>query len=591
VVTFETELVIARPVAATFAFVTDFRNAARWDPRTYDARKVTDGDIGLHTKFVLRGGPITKATLERFHVPAALSGARELPYEVVAFVPGAEMVVRGETHAMRYEDHLTFTAEGDTTRLRYVATMELKGVLEIGEPLLRPVFDAIGSDATRGIPGAVEVGVPASGPPNPALPGQPIVTPEDVARVVALDGQPVLRNLLITQGYHDLSKAIAAVTGGADMNWCTLGAWASRTAGSFIRDEEVPAIFRKLLEGPHHLKPQIDDLEHRIAHDLEAEPLRLLDLVREIVRDCATYIMVGNRVVFAELAGCCAEFVRTFGGDRSYDAAKLAAFQAGYRDGDPAPDLVRWSADHQLEIEPQGGQAMLRGMVGHLYQAMFETDPRKRAELILFANAEGGLHEQTRLQPYIAGGIDAPLTDLVLAWTHGHVDRSAPHVSRGPLHALIDTVLPAIGRRIERAWEDFSTDALMTLTLPDATLHLGRPMPQVGAGSYWPATLETIADPALAAFLAKYHALDVKLEESWFDRLKDRVRRLFHLAPEHELEDAEVGALDWTSLDQRMRYILTLFRARQQDANLFGGPFTDAQRAAIACGTIPPGPL
>ncbi|MEO7730466.1 MAG: hypothetical protein ABIY55_05800, partial [Kofleriaceae bacterium] len=181
--------------------------------------------------------------------------------------------------------------------------------------------------------------------------------------------------------------------------------------------------------------------------------------------------------------------------------------------------------------------------------------------------------------------------DALRGWAHGHVDRNAPSVSRAPLHALVDAVVPAIGRWLERAWQDFSTDALMTLTLPDATLHLGHPMPQEGGTSYWPDSLTTIADPALAAVLAKYHALDVKLEETWFERFKDRVRRLFHLASEHEPEDAEVGALDWTSFDQRMRYILTLFRARQQDAHLFSGPFTDAQRAAIASGTVPPGPL
>jgi hypothetical protein len=588
VVSFETSIEIARPLAATFAFVTDFRNAARWDPRTYDARKLTDGPIGLGTKFMLRGGLISKATLDRFDVPDALRLATELTYEVVAFTPDAELIVRGETETLRYQDHLSFSADGDRTRLRYQATMELKGVLAIGDVLLHPLFEAIGRDATAGIPGAVEAALP--GPPNAALPGSPIVAPADVARVVALDGQPVLRNLLITQGYHDLSRAIAARTGGADMNWCTLGAWASRTAGSFIRDEEVPAIFRKLLSASPHATA-VHDLEQRIAHDLEAAPLRLLDLVREIVRDCATYIMVGNRVVYAELAGCCADFLHTFGEDRAYDAAKLAAFQARYQDGDPAPDKVAWSASHTLESTPQGGQGALRQMVAHLYAAMFETDAKKRAEHILLANAHGGLHEQTRLQPYIAGGIDAPLTDALLGWAHGHVDRHAPSATRGPLHALVDAVLPAIGHRIERAWQDFSTDALMTLTLPDAVLHLGHPIPEEAGDAYWPAALTTIADPELAALLAKYRALDVTLDRSWLERLRDRLRAFFHLAPEHDTFDAEVGALDWTDLGQRMRYILVLFRARQQDATLFGMPFTDAQRAAIASGTVPPGPL
>lgn len=587
---FDTSIGIARPLAATFAFVSNFANAARWDPRTYEAKQLTDGPIGVGTKFLLRGGLISKATRERFHVPDALL-ASELTYEVVAFTPDAELIVRGETETLRYQDHLTFTADGAGTRLRYQATMELKGVLEIGDVLLKPIFAAIGRDATQGIPGAVEAEVPSAGPPNAFLPAHPIVAPEDVARVVALDAQPVLRNLLITQGYHDLSKAIAARTGGGDMNWCTLGAWASRTAGSFIRDEEIPAIFRKLLMGSSHLTSQITDFEHRIERDIEAAPLKLLDLVREIVRDCATYIMVGNRVVFAELAGCCADFVRELGSDRSYDAARLAAFQARYRDGDPAPDTVTMNPDRSLAVTPQGGQAMLRDMVGHLYAAMFEPDAKARAELLLFANACGGLHEQTRLQPYIAGGIDAPLTDSLLGWAHGHVDRNAPGVTRGPLHAVIDAVLPAIGRRIERVWQDFSTDALMTLTLPDATLHLGHPMPPEGTDGYWPTALTTIANPALCATLAKYHALDVKLEDSWFDRLRDRVRHWLHLPPEHDTFDAEVGALDWTDLNQRMRYILTLFRARQQDAMLFDSPFTDAQRAQIESGAIPPGPL
>jgi hypothetical protein len=589
---FETSLLIPRPLAATFAFVTDLRNAPRWDPRTYEARMVTEGAVRLGTRFVLLGGPLTRETLERFHVPEALRGASELPYEVVSFIPQREMVVRGETSALRYEDHLVFSAEGDATRLRYMAMMTLRGVLELGEPLLGPIFDRIGADATRGIPAAVEAALPAArAAASRVLPVSPILGAADVRRVVALGDDPVLRNLLITQGYHDLSKAVMARTGGADMNWCTLGSWASKTAGEFIRGDEIPAAFRKWLDAPGPHREMIDEA-HRELQLTESAPDTLIDIVRTIVHDCSTYIAAGNRVVYAELAQCNADFLETFGADRSPDPAKLAAFQARYREGDPQPDEVDLGPDRTVVSTQQGGQGLLRGMVGALYQAMFETDPKRRAEQILFANAQGGLHEQTRLQLYISKAIDAPISDTLVAWAHGHVERDiSSGIERGVLHRAIDATMPRLGRWIERAWQAFSTDALMTLTLPDGVLHLGHPLPQDPGVPLFPPALQTIDDPALVAVLERYGALDVRAECTAFDWLRDRIRTLLGLARERDDELAEVGALNWSNLDQRMRFILTLFRVRQQDPHLFQPPFTDPMRAAIFEGRVPPEPL
>ena len=56
VATYETILRIPRPIEATFAFVSDFRNAVTWDPRTYSADKTTEGPIGVGTQFMLTGG-------------------------------------------------------------------------------------------------------------------------------------------------------------------------------------------------------------------------------------------------------------------------------------------------------------------------------------------------------------------------------------------------------------------------------------------------------------------------------------------------------------------------------------------------------
>jgi len=591
VATFDASFVIPRPLAATFAFVTDFRNAPSWDSRTYEAYKTTGGPIGLGTRFLLRGGLMS--TKQRLQVPEWLRQTSELEYEVVSFIPPREMVVRGETAALRYEDHLVFSAEGDTTRLRYLATLELKGVLgAVADPVLEPIFDAIGGDATRGIPAAVEAALPvvrpACGPgaTSPALPASPIVGPDDVRRVVALDDQPVLRNLFITQGYHDVSEAIRARTGGADINWCTLGTWASKTAGAFIRDEEVPAVFRRLLEAPGPFQVAFDGLQRALSLGTGAN---LFEVARAILHDCSMYITAGNKIVYAELAQCCADFVHALGHDTTPQPAKLAAFQASYSDGPPEPDAVEWGPRRMLLGQARGGQVMLRGMVAQLYRAMFEPDPRKRAQAVLHANALGGLHEQTRLQTYIAGGIDAPLANTLLAWAHKHVDRNAPAVERGLLHTTVDTIMPTLGRTIEDAWRHFSTDLLMTLTLPDGVLHLGQPLPQDAGAPVFPPALATIDDPELAAVLDRFGALDVQVGHSAFDWLKDRVRSLFEAKPRPAVARADVGALDWTRLEQRMRFILTLFRVRQQDAHLFAPPFTDEQRAAMFAGRIPQG--
>jgi hypothetical protein len=58
-----------------------------------------------------------------------------------------------------------------------------------------------------------------------------------------------------------------------------------------------------------------------------------------------------------------------------------------------------------------GGQDTLRQAIGHYYDAMFQPDPKRRAEVMLLANFKVGLHEQIRLQPHIAGAMNAPVTE------------------------------------------------------------------------------------------------------------------------------------------------------------------------------------
>src|SRR5262249_36292411 len=159
---------------------------------------------------------------------------------------------------------------------------------------------------------------------------------------------------------------------------------------------------------------------------------------------------------------------------------------------------------------------------------------------MLFANALGGLHEQTRLQTYITGGLDAPIAGTLLAGAHKHVDRSAPDDRRGHLHTAIDALLPALARLLEHASHALPTDLLTTLTLPDGVLHLGDPIPQDGDSPLLPPLLATIDDPELAAVLDRYGALHIRVGHSVSGWLKQRIRSLFggKIAAIEELAEA-----------------------------------------------------
>jgi len=162
VAVYDTSFLVPCPIERTFAFITDFRNAKQWDPRTFAVEKTTPGPIGVGTIFMLSGSMIRKTALvARLPIPQSVL-AMPLPYEVTAFEPPHRLVLEGESRALRYRDEITFAVEGQQTRVRYAAELALKGILGIGEPLLRLMFKRIGDDATRDIPATVLKGAAAA---------------------------------------------------------------------------------------------------------------------------------------------------------------------------------------------------------------------------------------------------------------------------------------------------------------------------------------------------------------------------------------------------------------------------------------------
>lgn len=387
-------------------------------------------------------------------------------------------------------------------------------------------------------------------------------TPTDVDRIAALP-DPVIRNLQITQCYHELAVAMAARVsapiGGA--NWCTFATWASRQAGQTIRQED----FARLLENavrsaPVRAQAAPDVVASAQALGSQHSAAEVQETVWDVINPLAAVdraadaVGRGNRKVFEEIGREFARFFATCLNDAAFDSENIMRFCAELRPGDPP-----------------AGQQYLRQAFARYYQAFFESDAAARAQLLLLANIEIGFHEQTRLQPEIAEAMNAALIDhkefrlrLIKAlfpqhtwWVRLRLFLLKLFNRPRPLDAALDRLL-AEARRLAHL---IITEYMMTIGLPhDVILHLGEDVP-----AEFPPSLQHITLPELQTLLAR------------IDPTPDSPR--------------ESGAVDWSALPDRLHYIIDLFRCYHESADLLDPPYTAEQVAALKAGRLPKGRL
>ena len=72
-------------------------------------------------------------------------------------------------------------------------------------------------------------------------------TVAEVEHIAALE-DPLIRNLQITQCYHELALALRERTS-SSANWCNFAVWASKQAGQTIRKEDLARALENLLRG------------------------------------------------------------------------------------------------------------------------------------------------------------------------------------------------------------------------------------------------------------------------------------------------------------------------------------------------------
>jgi uncharacterized protein YndB with AHSA1/START domain len=113
---------IQRPVEEVFAYVTDTSNDPAWHTDVLEARKTSEGPIGLGTTWHSRFKPSM--------------GVSEGDMEVVAFEPNRKEVLRGVVGPM--EPTLTYLFEPADAGTRFTRHIRIKvsGIMRLMEPLM-----------------------------------------------------------------------------------------------------------------------------------------------------------------------------------------------------------------------------------------------------------------------------------------------------------------------------------------------------------------------------------------------------------------------------------------------------------------------
>jgi hypothetical protein len=382
-------------------------------------------------------------------------------------------------------------------------------------------------------------------------------TVEEVDRIAAI-GDPVIRNLNITQCYYELSAAFAQLTGNSP-NWCTYATWASKQAGQTIRKEDPLRTFELSFRHSGEILSLLEILASYLKDEKRFKnTLSIGESVRKVLQPetaferSAEAVARGNKKVFEEIGREFARLITIFRNESDVTEDTLAVLYASLRPGDP-PD----------------GQQYLRDAFKGYWDARIIQDDKVRAELIFYANLLIGFHEQTRLQPEIVEALNAPVGDLDTfrkplqqMLLPGLWIRIRHYIigllgQRLPFDKLIDRLIDTTYRLVRET----ITHSLMTIHIPvHQVLRLGKDL-----GSDFPLPLRQLTYELLIELLIR------------IDPTPDSGSRS--------------GAKDWGDFNDRIHFIADFFRSYHGHAPLLEAPFSPEQTKILKAGKIPEGRL
>lgn len=142
--TYRTTVQSPMNVEQAFDYLSDFSNAAEWDANTLSSDLLGDDPsmVGARYRVVTEFGGRTMT----------------LTYETIELDRPNRVVFRTATSLASIQDTITFTPDGEGSRVEYVARIEMKGIAKLLDPVMTLIFKPVGDRAVEGLREALGAG-------------------------------------------------------------------------------------------------------------------------------------------------------------------------------------------------------------------------------------------------------------------------------------------------------------------------------------------------------------------------------------------------------------------------------------------------
>jgi carbon monoxide dehydrogenase subunit G len=120
----EISILFHRPVQEVFDFLSDFQNGRQWQRGLLGVGRLTDGPIGVGTRFT--------------SVRKAMGRRMESGIEYTAYELNKKIAIKSYSGPSPFRQTFLFEKEGEGTRLNTTFELELGGLMNLAEPLVAP---------------------------------------------------------------------------------------------------------------------------------------------------------------------------------------------------------------------------------------------------------------------------------------------------------------------------------------------------------------------------------------------------------------------------------------------------------------------